>query len=160
MTQEYGPTTRSILNNPKTDVINQAVTQSSTNDTADDDNNSMRMLAKNSLSDGCETRSKTGSPEAGQRTQRSHECVDSHRSTDWANMSTVSAFNDTESEATEVVVQQLLRKASHAASGNDGPKTAANYSNFASGFQRRNYYEHSKKLTDFVDGMIGQLLGY
>lgn len=34
----------------------------------------------------------------------------------------------------------------------DGPRTSSNYMSIPHGFQQRNAYEHSKKLTDLVDG--------
>ncbi|XP_038054589.1 uncharacterized protein LOC119726802 isoform X2 [Patiria miniata] len=69
-----------------------------------------------------------------------------------ATSSSASVWKDGESlNSEETMVQQLMRKISHVGNGDDGPKTAANYTGFPSGFQRRNYYEHSKKLTDLVD---------
>ncbi|XP_022105005.1 uncharacterized protein LOC110986955 isoform X2 [Acanthaster planci] len=75
-----------------------------------------------------------------------------HRMGDDATSSSASVWKDGESlSSEETVVQQLMRKISHVGNGDDGPKTAASYTSFPSGFQQRNYYEHSKKLTDLVD---------
>ena len=158
MTHENGPALGLQMGSShlSANEIKQAATQPGAS--ADEDSLGVRTLATNklpdSLNDGFQTRDGLLEDTDGKRPSSPDEVKSHQGSSEAETRSTIT--KDTESLASEPVVQQLMRKINQAANGNDGPKTSANYCNFPSGFQQRNYYEHSKKLTDFVDGKAGK----